>query len=465
MASILLAIQLLVFVQQSPAPPAKGMLADPIVDGSYGFSIRPPADWRIVRQRVPERRGVTLVQMFHPISQGQAEEIILKQTSTTQPVPMDEMVKRVAQNLELEFSNLEVQSQQLQTIAGKPGAVLAATFFREGVRRLRLQAIIQQEAQAYYVILYDGPESLRKTSEPLFSMVVDSLRIIESEVDEKTLTGALETGEKILASIDADDLRKAIIPEETLQFELDGKVIGFVVLWQMEHVREGKPGIAMRERGWTFDASGQARRLQANMFLSNDREMEHWKTSVTTLIPESPKQPAYLEVALEEGLRAGDILLSNQAYSLSQPTTENPPTKLPATYISRLLARMLPRLVKDLSEERMLAFVSFDHSRAGLVAKVVEFEGRSELPSGASRGPVFKVNDREGLAAKPTSIYFDERHRTVMVEAGDLKMTPTTTEAMERMFGSRISEAEGRMSKLEAQYNKDVERFNRPDGK
>lgn len=465
MFSLLLAIQLLLPFQQTPAASESDLLADPIVDGSYGFSIRPPADWRIVRQRVPERRGVTLVQMFHPISGGQAEEIILKQTSTTQTVPMDEMLKRVAQNLELEFSNLEVQSQQLQTIAGKPGAVLAATFFREGVRRLRLQAIIQQEPQSYYVILYDGPASLRRTSEPLFNLVISSFRLIQSEVDEKALSTALEEGEKFLGSIEPDDLKNAMIPEETLQFELDGKVIGFVLLRQMEHVREGKPGIAMRERGWTFDAGGQARRLQANLFLSNDMEIEHWKTSVTTLVPESPKQPAYLEVALEEGLRAGNILLSNQAYSLSQPTTENPPTKLPATYISRLLARMLPRLVEDISTKRMLAFVTFDHSRAGLVAKVVEFEGRSELPSGASRGPVFKVNDREGLAAKPTSIYFDDRDRTVLVEAGELKMTPTTPEAMEKLFGSRIDEAEGRMAQLEARYNKDAERFNRPGGK
>lgn len=459
MVRSIFAIYLLTLVSPPTTPSDNNSLGDPIIDGSYGYSIRPPADWRIIRQRVPERRGVTLVQMAHAIAGGQIEEIILKQSATTQSIAMDEMLKRVAQNLELEFSNLEIQSQQLQTIGGKPGAVLSATFFREGVRKLRLQAIIQHKPQSYYVILYDGPASLRKLSEPLFNMVVASFKSIEANVDEKQLSSALESGEKFLASITQEQLKKAIVPEETLQFDLDGKLIGFVLIRQAEHAREGKPGIQIRERGWTFEADGRARRLQANMYLSYDLQTEHWRTSVTTLVPEASNRPAYLEIALEEGLRAGNILLSNQAYSLNEPNTENPSIKLPDSYISRVIARMLPRLVPDLTKPQELAFVTFDHTRAGLVAKVVEFHGRAELPSGAARGSVYRVDDREGLAANPTSIYFDQSAKTVLVQAGDLKMTPTTPAAMEKAFGSRIADAEGRMAQLEASYNKDVERF------
>ncbi|GMU33376.1 MAG: hypothetical protein AMXMBFR20_12480 [Planctomycetia bacterium] len=461
MICLSLVLHCLLIAQQPAQPPvAGGPLADPIVDGSYGFSIQPPSDWRIVRQRVPERRGVTLVRMIHPISAGQAEEIVVKQTTTTQSVAMDEMLKQVAHNLELEFSGLEVQSQQLQPIADKPGAILAATFFRDGVRKLRLQAIIRHKPQSYYVILYDGPASSKQTSEPLFNLVVNSFRIIGGDLEDQQLTTALEEGESFLGSIKPDQLRRAIVPEEALQFEYKGKVIGFVLLRQSEDVRDGKPGVAMKERGWTFEADGNARRLQTNMFLSFDLSSESWKTSVTTLVPEQRDRPTYLEVTLEEGLRAGDILLSNQSYSLNQPATENPPTKLPATYISRILARMLPRLVSEISSQKILAFVTFDHSRAGLIAKVVDFKGKSELPTGAARGPVFRVEDRERLAANPSAIFLNEKRQAVLIEAGDLKMTPTTAAAMEKQFGSRIVEAEARMAELEASYNKDAERFN-----
>ena len=30
-----------------------------VLHGTYGFSINPPKDWQMIRQRVPERRGVT----------------------------------------------------------------------------------------------------------------------------------------------------------------------------------------------------------------------------------------------------------------------------------------------------------------------------------------------------------------------------------------------------------------------
>lgn len=461
---------------QPAAPPAAQAdpLADPYVDGTYGFSIRPPNGWQVIRRRVPERRGVTLLQMVDPVSTTLVQEITLKQTSTTQKLPLEEMLQRISDALEVEFSDVTVLSQQTQQIAGHPGAILAATFFREGVKRLRLEAVIEYQPQLYYVLLYNGPAQFREQSEPLFHRVLGSVRLIADRIDEKEMKEALEAGVKLLRSFDGERLKKAVVPEEFLKFETDGQTIGFVAIYQAETVwdpspkkdddaqsKRGYPGVRIRERGWTFEKDGRARRLQNSMFISNDLRHERWKTSVTTLVPAAGNRPDYLDVVLEEGLRTDDVLLSNQAYSMDAPAEANPALTMPETYIPRAIIRLLPRLIGDLEAPKKLAFVTFDHAKAGLVARVVECRGEDKTSGVASAHGVYRLDDREGLAADPSQLFVDSNGRTLLVKAGPLTMTPVEGKELEKLFGARIDAAQKRMAELEEAYNKENQRVGR----
>lgn len=437
-------------------------LADPVVDGSYGFSIRPPRGWQIIRRRLPERDGVALLRMMRRISPAQTEEMVFRQTSTTRTIAMKDMLQRVADTLELKYSNVEILSQQEQPIAEQPGGVLSATLWREGSQWLRLEAIIELRPRVYFVLLYSGPANLRGSAEPLFYQVLASLELLADRIDEAKLRKALDDGVKLLDRIDAAHLKRALVPEQYLRIERGGRAIGFVAAFQGERTWEKHPGIEVRERGWTFEDDGRASRLQSNMFVSLDRRHEHWQTSVTTLVGARKDLPEHLDIALEEGLRVDDILLSNQQYQLAQPPTENPPLNLPETYVSRAVIRILPRLVPELAKEATYAFVSFDHVRGGLVTRVVEFKGESELPDGvAASGRVYRVDDREGLAAQPSSLYFDERGHVVLVVAGELRMTPTDAATIEKEFGRRVAESDSRMNELEREYAEAEERFRR----
>lgn len=462
---IALLLPILPIQTAAPATDSSSALADPIVDGSYGVSIRPPKNWRIIRQRVPERRGVTLVQMVHPLGGGQMEEIILKYTGTTQPVPMDEMLKRISETLELEYSNIEVHYQQQQELCGRRGGVLAATYQREGRKKFRMQAIVEARPQVYFVMLYDGPADLRTVSEPLFNLVLGSLELLIDQIKEEELAEAMENGRKFLSGLRAEDMKRVIVPEQFLQFEVGGKTIGFVVIWQSEQVRDGRPGVLIKERAWTFEPDGRARRLQSNMWVSLDLRHERWETSVTTLFPASPEQAAALEVALEDGLRTENVLLTSQQIGFDQPMTENPPIKLSETYAPRAIMRMLPQLVDDQAKPHMLAFVTFDHVRVGMIARVVEFKGEDDPPVGVAKGKMYKIEDREGLAARPSVMYVDDSGRAQWVEAGEMKITPTTAGEMERLFASRIVDAERKMSELETAYGASEQRFRKRRGR
>jgi hypothetical protein len=433
-------------------------LADPYVDGSYGVSIQPPKGWTLVRQQQPESHGITVLRLVDRVSTSRVQEMILKRTSTTKAMPIAEMLDRVAGSLELEFSGVKVLSQQVQTIAGKPGAVLAATFTSEGVSQLRLQGIIELRPQQYYVLLYNGPAELRDKSEPLFNRVLNSIRLLGEELDEAGTAAASAAGIKWMSNITADDLVKAARPEEFLEVKIDGESVGVVIIQQGAHAWRDHPGVRIEERGWTFDKNGQVRRLQSSMFLSGDLRDERWKTSVSTLIPAEGDKPERLENAWEEGVREADILLSNQTYQLSEPPHENPSLRLPKTYVPRVISRLLPRLIGDPSKPARYVFTSFDHQKVGLTLRIVELKGPSEVPEGAGPDKVYRIDEREGVA-EPSSLYVDDTGRLLFMQSGKLTMRPAPREELEKRFADRIDASEAAMARLEKQYQESQDRF------
>ena len=154
-------------------------LAEPYVDGTHGFSLRPPKGWQLIRRQVPEHKGVTLLRMVAPLPGGLLQEIVLRQTATAKPVPIEEMLAGLRQSaLGIGFSRAAIHSQQVQEIAGRPGAVLATTFQEGGLERLLIQAVVEVRPQAYFVLSYSGPASQSGQAEPLFHRVLSSLRLL-----------------------------------------------------------------------------------------------------------------------------------------------------------------------------------------------------------------------------------------------------------------------------------------------
>ena len=432
---------------------ADDVLADPYIDGTSGFSIQPPKGWQLVRQRMAEKHGVTLLRMVGRVGSTQSEEIIIRQTSTTRELPMGEMLKQMHHDWALAYNNLEVVSLQEQEIAGKSGGVFAATYESQGLRWLMLEALIETEKQQYHVVLYKGPVATRKTSEPLFYQVLGSLRLLTDQVSQTELTEALEAGTKFLAGLSKDKLHQAIDADVRLRMDLGGKPIGFVRVQQAPEPMKGREGIRVQERAWMFEPDGGVRRLQTNIFISDDLKEENWRTSVTTLIPAQDADPQMLDAMREEGVRNQDILITSQEGSLGAGITENPALQTPKAYISRALLRMVPRLLDDLSKPRRLGFMEFDHQRTGLVVRVVELKGEANPPGVTVKGQCFRFDQREGLAGQISEWYVDEERRILLVKAGDFTMTPASEKELEGLFKARIAAAEADMTTREREFD------------
>ena len=454
---LLKCLTLFAFLSWNQAGPtsqkADELLADPYIDGTVGFSIQPPKGWQIVRQRLAEKQGVTLLRMVGQVGPTQSEEIVLRQTATTRDLPMNEMLKQMHADWSLLYNDIQVLSMQEQEIAGKPGGVLAATYEAEGLRWLMIEAIIQPQSQQYFVLLYKGPAQIRKTGEPLFYQVLGSFRLLADQVSQTELSEAMKAGAKFLDDLNKDQLHKAVDADVLLRLDLDGKPIGFVRVQQAPGPVKDVDGIRIQERAWMFESEGAIRRLQANIFFSDDLGQENWHTSVTTLLPAKGNNPAMLDAMTEEGVRTKDILVTSQETGLGAGVTENPALKLPKGYISRGLIRMLPRLLGDLSKPRQLAFMEFDHQRVGLIVRVLDLKGEAKLPTGASKGKCYRIDQREGLSGQTSEWYVDQEGHILLIKAANMTMTPTQEKEMEALFKDRIAKAGTEMDRLEKEYN------------
>ncbi|MFH1417773.1 MAG: hypothetical protein ABII12_05735 [Planctomycetota bacterium] len=460
---------------ESLGRPFGKLTEQPYVDGTFGFSISPPEGWLLNNERAAAGRNTTLLRMTYQLAAGREQGISVQQMLMVDEIPMSEMVQRISHAMELESSNVKILSQQTQRIAGRPGAVLTAAFWQGGFEHLRLQAVVEASPRTYFILVYTGPVELRADIEPLFHLVLGSFRLLGGQLGEKEMKAALSAGATWLATLDEGKLRQALVPQQFLQVRLDDRVVGVVSIQQEAYTRErrvGKhvqrePGIRIRERGWTFHEDGRAVRTQTAMFVSSDLLTERWKTSVTTLLPADGAMPPRLENTWEEGLRSGDVLLTSQARSLGEPPKQNEAIRVPKTYISRLFVRLLPRLLDDLAKPRHLAFTTFDHQRTDLIVRVVELKGQDTRPDRRFGGKAYRIDEREGSAGEPSSLFFDETGRLLMIRTGNLTMLSSDRDDLERQFADRIAEAEEEMARLEAAYEQDQQRFRKrpPSGR
>ncbi|MBI5762380.1 MAG: hypothetical protein HZA51_02515 [Planctomycetes bacterium] len=462
MSHPLIAVLLLALGQTPTAQSTMPALAEPYVDGSEEFAISPPVGWQLNRQRLPDARGVTVLRMIGPFTGGPSEEIAVRRIEIPERRTPDKMLKELADALGLEFSDVRIASQQVQQIGEKQGGFLCAAYGHEGMVWRRMQAFVEVNPRSYLLLVYNGPLTTDNQRETLFQMVASSLRFLTRRIQDAELRAALEAGQAWMAGLADDRLKKAVSHPFFLRLEMAGKASGFISIESSEYVLDKRPGIRILERGWTFESGGQARSIDNSMFLSWDRQNERWISNHFTLIESSGQAANRLECSLEEGLRIVDRLSSGQSYSCGMPASQNTALKLPKSYLSRALVRLLPRLVDNLATPRRMAFTTFDHLRGDLVIRIVEFKGECPAPEGAAaKGKVFRIDEQEGLASEPSSIYVDAQGRTVFVKAGRLTMRPAERDALEREMGTRVAESDRKMSEIGSRYAEDQGRFDR----
>lgn len=437
-------------------------LAEPYFDGSYGFSIRPPANWTVQRRREVSNLATTLLRMEEP-SPSEPRAFVVEHMVTARAMSIDERFRLAVATFTVEQPEHRIDVKEAREIDGRPGGLLEVSFELGKYARHRMHAFVEIAPRNYLILRYEGDAESRRQIAPVFHAVLDSIKLLAGPLTDEDLKAALESGATWMESLDKEALRKAITPEQYFVFEAEGRPIGFVEIYQRERalkMRERRiDGVEIFEQSWMFSDDGAVRRNQNKLYLSHDLQLEKWQASATTWLKPEGDRLEQFENAYEEGLRDNDVLISSQTPSFSFPLQQNPPMRLPRTYIPRVMVRLLPRLVGRLDEPRNVAFVTFDHERSGLIIRVIELKGKSADERVGGEGAVYRLDDREGVAAEPMTVLVNEKGALRLVKTRAYTMRVATLEELKRLFEARVLEAEEAMIRMEQAYSESQSRF------
>jgi len=217
-----------------------------------------------------------------------------------------------------------------------------------------------------------------------FKDMLESVRLEDPVELDRARSVRLQRTKDWLDSIDPEQIKTAIVPEQWLRIVQGDKDVGYLRVRRFDEDNHVPPGNSVHvqshivQGGNTYDTEG-------SYFEADDRSVEFW-TITTTLraetaaihSPGAPPQPK-IENWRQTGLRDGDRI------EVSQETPTNiksfPWTKPPASYLSQVDLFNLPAMLPH-DQPTELAFYAFHPVARKLSLRTLRIE---PLPGGGYR--------------------------------------------------------------------------------
>jgi len=420
-------------------PPAKGELDEPYVDGSFGFTIRPPKGLLLYREKRPVASADVQICQFASLEYKWS--LAIRHSTTTRPLDTKTMLEGITSKLTSDYQNVQVLRGDEVAITGRQGVRYAASFSSEQAHWLRQQAVVNVRPTEFLTIVFVTPATDRPIAETTFDKIIDSFQILRTELTRKRIDAALRRGTALLRQA-ADgmlDVTAKVAEPNYLLFIRDGEKIGFVEILEQATTLEKRPGIRILQNAWLFTEDSSISHMVQDVFLAKNLSQERWENRVEVLAPPQTGVPRQTVVTMESGLRQDDTLIVKYNVPPSDETKERV-LKVESSYASTAWQFLLPRLI-DLTESELYAFSSYSSDRRGIVLRTFEVVGPSEVMVHGQSTPAFKLEDSEGLIPPISEIHVDKKGRILRVIAGPLQMQVTTRKQVERDYGSRIKEA------------------------
>ena len=173
------------------------------------------------------------------------------------------------------------------TINSREGARFAGSFKSDEHEWLRQQAFVRKSSTEYYAIILLTPLSDQTIAATAFDQIVDSFKILRTELQQQRLDAALKTSVDFRLQVARDPERmKALGKQDTyLRYIENGKEIGFRHTLQTPGQMAGRAGILIKEWGWMFRDDQSITQIQQAQFISHDCRTPSGTTGPACLHP------------------------------------------------------------------------------------------------------------------------------------------------------------------------------------
>lgn len=431
------------------SPPAKPLLDPPYVDGSFGFSVQPPAGATLYREK---QIGDSDVEIARFVILPVQWSFTIRITTTTRPLDPQTIVDGLTAKLGSQHQEFKVLKGESAPIAGREGVRYAASFKAQGMDWIRQQAVIPNQETEYFTLVFITPLTDRQLAESYFDQIVASFKILRDERTRERIKAALERGTKLLnqASTGQIDLGSKVVQDNYLKCVVGGKEIGYVRVSERLGKRDNRRGYLVREWGWLFNADGSITHLEHDMFLALDFSFERWDKRLYELPAEQPNANRQLQVSLENAVRESDQL--GVAY-LPRPNAIEKRDKLitvEKSYSPAAWNVLFPRLI-DLTKPELYAFSAYNSDRRGMVLRTLDVQTLDKILIDGQQISAYKIEDSEGLLPPASQIFVDTHGKVLRLVAGPVEMVATTGKYIDEKYSAKVAEAQDLFKKLQPQ--------------
>ncbi len=118
-----------------------------------------------------------------------------------------------------------------------------------------------------------------------------------------------------------------------------------------------------------------------------------------------------------------------------------PPMGVGPAYLDWAYLRLLPAILLP-EPKQTYAFVTYDSEKRALITYSITFLEESKIDSGGKEVAVMSYEIREGFAEQSTRIDVDKTGALLRIQSGDLIISRSTSEQVEKLFGAQRATAE-----------------------
>jgi len=439
----------------SPPPPAtqpsKTDLDPPYIDGSFGFSVRPPAGCTLFREKQIADGDVEVARFVDLVTRQWSFTVRL--STTTQPLDAQTMIAGITARLNERNQDVKVLRGEPARIAGRDGIRYAAAFKADEKDWLRLQAVVpvlpDGSSKEYFALVFITPLSDQAPAEALFERMVASFQILRDTNSRQRIEKALVRGQLLLARAARGDLNLTgrIFEDTYYRCLLDGKDVGYVRVSERADTVDHHEGLRIRQWGWRFDPDGTVTHLQYDMFLSSDLGFERWDNKVFVITPAAGQQPRKVVTEYENALRRDDRLLVAYQPLPGAPEMREKALAVEKSYASAAWNVAFPRLI-DLAQPDLYAFSTYTSQRRGMVLRTLEVIGPAQVTLDGRQVPAVRIEDSEGLIPPRSELYVGPDGKMLRLVAGQVEMVASDLKAVERLFAAKVADGENLLKQL-----------------
>jgi hypothetical protein len=423
-------------------------------DAAFGFELQLPAGWSYDRTRFQQfKDSVGLLRGHGPGGRRGVQIIVFRSFDMK---PFEDWVVDFGK-ASAELTNSPRVDWETWRLPPRAGAILSYTSRLGAITSRSHYLCVPFDPNTVWVFVYSG--SLTSEAEaPLirreFDQIAGSLRIYYDPEETERLAPAFERGKALLAKLPAE-LPRVRLDETEYVYDITfaGKPIGYFTrrITREDYVfsgpsaphRDAKEGVRVRERSWRFGEDGMIRHMRLDLFSSFDLQSELIENQQTQ-IPPPDFQPPELLIRTDQLVREKDVLVNssttNRDTSLPDP---GKPISTGPVYLDQAWVRLLPQLLPAGTQD-LVAVAVYDGEARALLTHTVKALGERKLDGYDGVAHAYEV--REGFIAHPSLLYCDERGNLLRLEAGELVVTRTSRNEVERKYGPRREEAQRRFS-------------------